>query len=651
MHLLTYFAARLVWAFLGTLPLRLVIRLARGLGIIAWYLSGTYRKLVGSNLEIAFGGDLTPERKAAIGREHFARLAGNLAAGACLSRQPAERLREWVDIEGLEHLRKAQAEGKGVIGLLGHIGNWEMLARLSPGVFARPCGSVYQSLSNPFVDKWVRSQRAVEGLALFERKEGFNGALEMLRAGGVVGVLADQHAGDRGLWCPFFNRLASTSPLVATMALRTGAAVLGIALYTLPGGRWRLVIRPPLTPESRDSAAFTSLVNLELEHMIRMDPADWLWAHNRWKTPKPNFLGIGGKRGIFAPQKLQPFRLLVRSVNWLGDAVMTVPSIRALRRTRPDLEITVACQQKLAGFWRAVPEVDRVLEIPPGAGIRQTAGLYAKGRFDAVMVYPNSLRTGLEAWLAGIPRRVGYRGSWRGKLLSQLCSPVSRTEKDPAGRHQVHHYLNLAESVGAPRLEPSEWLACRSLLSQDGQVRRRKIAVCPGAEFGPAKRWLPERYAEVIHQVSQGREVEWFLVGVSKDAPAGEAIEAALAGLKSGAKLSNQIGRTGLDELMILLSQCDLLLTNDTGTMHLAAMLGVPVVAVFGSTDPVLTGPLGPGHIVLHHRVPCGPCFQRECHLDFACMLGVESLEAVAAVEELLNHGFFREKGSREPKT
>jgi lipopolysaccharide heptosyltransferase II len=621
--------------------------LARGLGIVAWHLSGSYRRLVGSNLEIAFGGGLAPGRKADIGREHFARLAANIAAGACLSRQPGERLREWVDIEGLEHLREAQARGKGVVGLLGHIGNWEMLARLSPGLFACPCGSVYQSLSNPFVDRWVRSQRALEGLALFERREGFNGALEMLRAGGVVGVLADQHAGDRGLWCPFFNRLASTSPLVATMALRTGAAVLGIALYTQPGGRWRLVIRPPLTPESRDSAAFTAQVNLELEHMIRMDPADWLWSHNRWKTPKPKFLGIGGKRGIFAHPKLQPFRLLVRSVNWLGDAVMTVPSIRALRRTRPDLEITVACQRKLAGFWSAVPEVDRVLEIPPGGGIRDTARLYAKERFDAVIVHPNSLRTGLEVWLAGIPRRVGYGGHWRGKLLNQVFQPVLPIKKEPLGRHQVHHYLDLAEFVGAPRLEPSEWLAVRPPLVQDAEGCRRKIAVCPGAEFGPAKRWLPERFAEVMHQVSLSREVEWYLVGVSKDAPAGEAIEAALAGLKSGAQLVNQIGRTGLGELMKLLSRCDLLLTNDTGTMHLAAMLGVPVVAVFGSTDPVLTGPLGPGHIVLQRKVPCGPCFQRECHLDFACMRGVESREAASAVEEMLNHGFFREKGSR----
>lgn len=648
MHRLTYLAARLVWALLGMLPLRLVIHLGRALGILAWYGSGKYRKLILSNLEIAFGEELQAERKASIGKEHFARLAGNIAAGACLSRQPAERLREWVDIEGIEHLRLAQAAGRGVIGLLGHIGNWEMLARLSPGVFACPCGSVYQSLTNPFVDRWVRSQRALEGLALFERKEGFNGALEMLRTGGVVGVLADQHAGDRGLWCPLFNRLASTSPLVATMALRTGASVVGIALYTQLGGRWRLVIRPPLQPESRDSSLFTAQINLELEQMIRREPADWLWSHNRWKTPKPNFLGVGWKRGVVASNKILPFRLLVRSVNWLGDAVMTIPSIRAIRRTRPDLEITVACQSKLAGFWRAVPEVDRVLEIPLGAGIRQTAGLFKTGRFDAVLVYPNSLRTGLEAWLAGIPRRVGYSGHWREKLLNQVVRPSAQGAQDSLPGHQVHHYLNLAESVGAPRLEPSEWVPARLPLPHgSGVSRRKKIAVCPGAEFGPAKRWFPERFAEVIHKVSLSWEVDWMLVGVSKDVPAGEAIEGALEELESEAKVQNQIGRTSLGELMRLLGECDLLLSNDTGTMHLGAMLGVPVVAVFGSTEPLLTGPIGPGHIVLQHRVPCGPCFQRECHLDFACMRGVGAPEAAAAVEELLNRGFLREKGSR----
>ncbi|MEI6871952.1 MAG: glycosyltransferase family 9 protein, partial [Verrucomicrobiota bacterium] len=161
------------------------------------------------------------------------------------------------------------------------------------------------------------------------------------------------------------------------------------------------------------------------------------------------------------------------------------------------------------------------------------------------------------------------------------------------------------------------------------------VAVCPGAEFGSARRWFPERFAEVIERVSGSCAVEWVLVGVSKDAPAGEAIEAALPQGR-GIALENRIGRTKLEELLECLRECDALLTNDTGTMHLAAMLGVRVVAVFGSTEPRLTGPLGVGHAVLQHQVPCGPCFQRECHLDLACMKGVRALEVAQALEALL---------------
>ena len=139
--------------------------------------------------------------------------------------------------------------------------------------------------------------------------------------------------------------------------------------------------------------------------------------------------------------------------------------------------------------------------------------------------------------------------------------------------------------------------------------------------------------------------MEWTLVGVAKDAPVGAAIEAGVAGAPDVA-LRNQIGRTSLGELVKVLQESDLLLTNDTGTMHLAASLGVRVVAVFGSTDASLTGPLGTVHRVLQHRVPCGPCFQRECHLDFACMRGVTAGEVVSAVESLLLSDGLGEKGS-----
>jgi lipopolysaccharide heptosyltransferase II len=645
MEFLAYIAARLVWLFLRCLPLRVAIFLGRTLGMLGWYCAPAYRGLVRRNLGIAFGSDFDSKQKSAIGREHFARLGGNFAAGACLSGCSVERLMQLVDLEGVEHLHGPMAEGKGVVMFIGHLGNWELLARISPRLFGRACGTIYQRLSNRYVDGWVRRQREAEGLLLFERKEGFHSAMDLLRKGGVVGVLSDQHAGDGGMWCPLFGRLASTTPLVATMALRTGAALMALVLHTRPSGRWRLVVEPLILPGLAQTAELTCQLNSRLEQLIRYDPADWLWAHNRWKTPKPRFLAIGGKRGIQAQGVRQPFRLMVRSVNWLGDAVMMAPAVRAMRRGRPDLELTVVCQAKLAGFWRTVSEVDRVVELPAGVGIRGAVELIRAANYDAAVVFPNSLRTGLEVWWAGVPVRAGYRGHARGWFLNFICPEAVPQGQGVAGRHQVHHYLDLASYIGAPQLGEADWVAARAAPTCEGPARVWRIAVCPGAEYGPAKRWLPERFAEVIRTISGRHAAEWTLVGVAKDGLVGAAIEAGVAGAP-GVALRNHIGGTSLGELVKMLQESDLLLTNDTGTMHLAASLGVRVVAVFGSTDAVLTGPLGVGHRVLQHRVPCGPCFQRECHLDFACMRGVTAGEVVSAVESVLLSDGLGEKGS-----
>ena len=158
-----------------------------------------------------------------------------------------------------------------------------------------------------------------------------------------------------------------------------------------------------------------------------------------------------------------------------------------------------------------------------------------------------------------------------------------------------------------------------------------KIGVCPGAEYGPAKRWLPERFAEVINTVSKRRECEWILFGTVRDARVGGEITSRIDG-----NFSDLIGKTTLAELIASLSECRLLLTNDTGTMHLAAFLGVPTVSIFGSTEPSLTGPLGSGNRVLRHHVECSPCFLRDCPLDFRCMQAIGSDEVVEAELRML---------------
>ena len=209
MNLFVYFLFRMVSWCLGAVPLSFAIKVGRAVGACAWWLCRPYRRLVERNLEIAFGDKKTRSERFRLGAESFARLAGNVAAGMHLSRLPVDAIVRFVECEGLDHVRRQIAQGRGMIMVIGHMGNWELLSRVFPAVLGCKCGTIFQKLSNPWMDAAVRRERSKEGLLLFERKEGFHAALSLLREGGVVGVLADQHAGDPGLWCSFFGKLAS----------------------------------------------------------------------------------------------------------------------------------------------------------------------------------------------------------------------------------------------------------------------------------------------------------------------------------------------------------------------------------------------------------------------------------------------------------
>lgn len=325
-------------------------------------------------------------------------------------------------------------------------------------------------------------------------------------------------------------------------------------------------------------------------------------------------------------------RIVIRSSNWLGDAVMTVPAVRAIRRGHPAAHIAVLAPRKLADVWRLVSDVNEVIGIEPPARIPRVARSIRGKGFTMAVIFPNSLRTGLEMWLARIPRRVGYAGhaprSW---LLTEVVGKGAAAAGPPV--HQVHHYLALAGSVGGLVTDDPAFgfPAPREIRAFSG-AEPAQIAVCPGAEYGPAKRWLPERYAEVIKRISASGPVRWKLVGTAKD----HAVAAEIDSLAGVGAVENLAGGTTLAELIELLRGSDVLLTNDTGTMHLAALLGVRTVSIFGSTEPALTGPLGSGHTVLRKRVECSPCFLRECPIDFRCMKAVEVSDAAAALRRAL---------------
>jgi len=643
---IVYFLYRSGSAIARALPLPLLFILGECLGFCAWIVLGKYRRLAQRNVAIAFGNEKSLGELRRLVRRHFQRLGANLLCSIKLTAMQLEKMAIRIEAENLDFIHRELRAGRPVVLILSHLANWELFAHILPKYIGYVRNStIYQRLGNRFIDEHVRRVRRRAGVEMFDRKEGFDQAIKLLRGGGAIGILSDQHAGDHGVWVPFFGRLASTSPLPALLAKRTRAALIGVAIYTEKRARWRIVVSPALEDNQESAGSLCAKTNQVIEQQIRRAPEDWFWVHNRWKTPQPNFLLARYKRSVYLPPRLsarnlKPFRILIRSSNWLGDAVMSVPAVHAIKNGRPDVRITIAAPLKIAAMWKLVPEADVIFPPTGNSLLAAVRSLRRQSSFDAAILFPNSLRVALESWLSGITRRIGYRGHSRNWLLNQMIPEPPR--RGPL-EHQSARYLRIARECGAvteqslgkkapdaQRSTLNAQLADSNQLSTIGD-QLLKLGLSPGAEYGPAKRWLPERFAEAAATVAAQSPVQWILFGTKNDAVVGEQIATAL-----GDSCINRIGQTTLDQLIDELRQCHLLLTNDTGTMHLAALLGVSTVAIFGSTEPRLTSPLGDRHIVLRHHVECSPCFLRKCPIDFRCMKAVSVQEVVDAVMSIL---------------
>ena len=633
-----YLLYRAGWAVVCILPLRFLFFWGQFLGFCAWIVLGKYRRLAQHNTTIAFGDEKSPRQLHRLVRCHFQRLGANLLCGVKLTQMSPEKVLRRVTVENIEPIAKPLVHaGIPVVLALSHLGIWELFAQLMPKFsgYIRN-GSVYQRLGNRFIDAHVRRTRSRTGLELFDRKDGFQPVIELLRSGGAVGVLCDQHAGDHGIWTPFFGRLASTSPLAALLAKRTRAALVAAGVYTDGFARWRVVFIERFDKPGDSIGALTYKINEIIEQQIRRAPEDWFWVHNRWKTPQPHFLLSQYKRGVYLPDRIEPrdlklFRILIRSSNWLGDAVISAPAVRAIKSGRPDAHITIAAPSKIAPIWKLIPEVAAIIAFPSNSLLGAIRLIRSQPHFDAAILFPNSLRAAFEAYLSGMLRRVGYRGHSRRWLLNQL---VREPATPGPTEHQSSRYLRIALACGA-KISNIEHRTPNTRVSKSNERLNIKhqtlIGLCPGAEYGPAKRWLPERFAEVAATVAAKLDAKWILFGTSPDVAIGEQISRVL-----GDHCINRIGQTTVEQLIDELLECRLLLTNDTGTMHLAALLGVPVVAIFGSTEPRLTGPFWNDHIILRRHVECSPCFLRQCPIDFRCMKAISSQEVIDAVTSML---------------
>ncbi len=332
-------------------------------------------------------------------------------------------------------------------------------------------------------------------------------------------------------------------------------------------------------------------------------------------------------------------KLLIRATNWVGDAVMCIPALEAIRVHWPDAEISILARPWVADLYRDQPFANKLISLD--ASVRSPFAMdnisreLGREHFDCALLLQNAFSAAWLAWRAGIPERIGYASDARRLLLTRAVR-VPRNGEIPA--HESYYYLELLRRIGwldklptitkiVLRLAPGASEAAESRLRKTGvHPGSLRIALAPGAAYGAAKCWLPERFAAVADSLVDEFNADVILFGTTSEVEVSRQI---------AARMRHQpislVGETHIGELPAFFSRSQLFIGNDSGAMHVAAAVGVPVVGVFGSTDPHGTAPVTPRRTLVQRKVACSPCFLRECPIDHRCMTRVTVADVHAA--------------------
>ena len=339
-------------------------------------------------------------------------------------------------------------------------------------------------------------------------------------------------------------------------------------------------------------------------------------------------------------------KILVRATNWVGDAVMSIPALTVIRGRFPQAEIVVLARPWVADLYRDQGFLDRLILFDQAGrhrgllGLERLASELRRDRFDLAILLPNSFQSAWIPWRAGIPARVGYARDARSSLLTQSI-PLPRQGEVPA--HETYYYLELLRRAGfIDRLHPIERIGIRvdpaSLDRAEDMLRRAgaragafRVALAPGAAFGSAKCWPPARFAELAGRWIADFDADVILFGTSSDRVVAEKIAAAMR--RPPVML---VGQTPIRDLPALLASCRLFVGNDSGATHVAAAVGLPVVGIYGPTDPLGSAPLTPSATVVHRPVSCSPCFLPHCPVDHRCMTRITVDDVFRASRDLV---------------
>lgn len=344
-------------------------------------------------------------------------------------------------------------------------------------------------------------------------------------------------------------------------------------------------------------------------------------------------------------------KILVRVPNWVGDAVMCIPALEAIRARWPDAEIALLGREWVSGLFQGQPWANRVMVFDHKQrhkgffGLERLAREIRNEHFDTAVLFQNAFQAAWLAWRAGVPQRIGYARDGRSWLLTHAILVPGPGEPLP---HESFYYLKLLRRAGwldqVPKVErisiqvaPEALERAEGILEQAGVPsfpRVLRVAIAPGAAYGSAKCWPVERYAALADRLIAEFGADVILFGSAEEREVAAKIAAAMK--RPAVQLA---GKTRIADLPPLFASCDLFIGNDSGAMHVAAAVGLPVVAIFGPTDPEGTAPVTPRRTLVQQRVACSPCFLRHCPIDHRCMTRVEVDAVYSAAKDWIKKG------------
>jgi heptosyltransferase II len=596
---------------------------AAGGELIIW-LAPRRRRVLRSNLHHAF-----PDRPRAwrrrIARESSRRLVETAMLSLAAPFLSERRIRRIACLapSAEAFARDIAARPRPVVLATLHLALWESqtwLKLLSP-VPLPEFGIIFRPLGNAPLNAFVKRTRERHGMRLLSRREGFAEALGILRANGCVGVLFDQNAGQQGALTLLLGRVCSTTELPGLLAAKLGADLR--TFYPRRTAFWRVAFESDPVPSDGTAAGATLSLNRWLEGAMSDEQlcASWLWSHDRWRNQDiPSMrLRLEAKRDLLgadlrargAGRLPRRTRFWVRMPNWLGDVVMAAPLLRALRESRPDAEITLVARPAFVPLLESFGLADRVQPLPRrGPGYFAHFARLRASYPDTWILLTNSLRGDLEARVAGCPQRFGIvRPGRRRPLLTHSYRPPEGFDEPHHHQLELWHDFLRHFGLNAP-------MDCSPLSTPDPAGAAGPVGLIPGSENEPSKRWPAAGWRKLIEALPAER---FIVFGTRGDAP----VAAEIAAGFERSRVSNLAGATSLAGFAAALLGCRLLVSNDTGGMHLANALGVPVIGLFGPTNPIRTGPV----FASPHRILQAP----GCPPTGGGSLADLSVEAVAA--------------------